>query len=721
VLAHDQLMYYRGEADATPRRTVPLTNCVLVDEGYKIVMRHSLSSSLTRKKPDRPMYRVFSLWAIGTLDSARGPASGALLRVSTADVRSADQWMGAIEAATGQPLRTINKLSNVVDSPLPPPRRTELVGLKDGTGVGGEEDGSSGALGGVTHSPALSSTAPDAAIFPTSAACADPPPIATAVAHAIDTPLSGGGASLLEGTVNLNPDLPPILVAEVGGGGAASPRIVRTNTNSSDGDGGSGGGGGSDYRAGGGGVGVGEETSGQPPTPRRRQRKAFDPNLFPASRPMHHSARPSMLSAGVEPHPDMAGFVNLLFLLFTIVHFRLLLENFRKHGLLIKLDFLSPATAANVIDPIGTPLRLLLSASSLVMPCFAAFLLERLAVVSPSAVRFVNPMHALNIFASLAFPCALVKLDLNYGAIGGGILLLLGAVTIFLKLISWAHFHHDIREADKESRETITDAPEEGAGINASLAKFATNIADTDGESLHYPNNVTLSNLGYFLVAPTLCYQLEFPRTTVIRQAYLLSLSIRLLVLWALVPVLCVQYMLPLLEASKLAVQHGDVVGIVDNVLRLSLPVTYCWLTGFYAFFHVWLNLLAEVTRFGDRAFYKAWWNATDFDGYWRMWNLPVHNWVVRHAYFPIQRRVTRSRTVTGFLCFTLSAALHEIIVAFPLNSFYMPLAFLGMIMQVLQAPWSLPCLMSGSMAVGRFIQVVQASMLSHFYVRLNY
>ena len=84
--------------------------------------------------------------------------------------------------------------------------------------------------------------------------------------------------------------------------------------------------------------------------------------------------------------------------------------------------------------------------------------------------------------------------------------------------------------------------------------------------------------------------------------------------------------------------------------MKLALPVTYTWLTGFYAFFHVWLNFLAELLRFGDRVFYKAWWNATDFEGYWRTWNMPVHGWIVRHAYFPIQRHLTRSKTMTGVL-----------------------------------------------------------------------
>lgn len=38
----------------------------------------------------------------------------------------------------------------------------------------------------------------------------------------------------------------------------------------------------------------------------------------------------------------------------------------------------------------------------------------------------------------------------------------------------------------------------------------------------------------------------------------------------------------------------------------------------------------AQVLRFGDRLFYRDWWNANTIEAYWRLWNLPVHYWMVR-------------------------------------------------------------------------------------------
>ena len=39
---------------------------------------------------------------------------------------------------------------------------------------------------------------------------------------------------------------------------------------------------------------------------------------------------------------------------------------------------------------------------------------------------------------------------------------------------------------------------------------------------LKYPDNLTVANLYYFCLAPTLCYELNFPKTCRIRKLFLL-------------------------------------------------------------------------------------------------------------------------------------------------------------------------------------------------------
>lgn len=87
----------------------------------------------------------------------------------------------------------------------------------------------------------------------------------------------------------------------------------------------------------------------------------------------------------------------------------------------------------------------------------------------------------------------------------------------------------------------------------------------------------------------------------------------------------------------------------------------------FVTFFHHWFNILAEITRFGDRKFYDDWWNASSFSEYWIKWNLPVHQFVKRHIGMPLTRRGFSSLGIQFFV-FTLSAALHEYLISVPLG-----------------------------------------------------
>jgi diacylglycerol O-acyltransferase-1 len=64
------------------------------------------------------------------------------------------------------------------------------------------------------------------------------------------------------------------------------------------------------------------------------------------------------------------------------------------------------------------------------------------------------------------------------------------------------------------------------------------------------------------------------------------------------------------------------------------------WLLGFTYLFHQMLNLTGELLRFGDREFYRDWWNCKNLADFWRMWNMPVHNFLVRHISQPLTKRV---------------------------------------------------------------------------------
>ncbi|XP_071277276.1 diacylglycerol O-acyltransferase 1-like isoform X1 [Agelaius tricolor] len=101
----------------------------------------------------------------------------------------------------------------------------------------------------------------------------------------------------------------------------------------------------------------------------------------------------------------------------------------------------------------------------------------------------------------------------------------------------------------------------------------------------------------------------------------------------------------------------------------------------FYWFFHSCLNAVAELLQFGDREFYRDWWNSESVTYFWQNWNIPVHKWCLRHFYKPMLRRGV-SKWAAQAAVFLASAFFHEYLVSVPLRMFRL-WAFMGMAAQV--------------------------------------
>lgn len=125
---------------------------------------------------------------------------------------------------------------------------------------------------------------------------------------------------------------------------------------------------------------------------------------------------------------------------------------------------------------------------------------------------------------------------------------------------------------------------------------------------------------------------------------------------------------------------RDDWLWYLAKMLKMSVPTILMWVGGFYMFFQLMMNIQAELFKFADRRFYDDWWNCRTLSGYWRLWNLPVHRWCVRHVYNPLLRRGV-NRDVASFAVFFVSAVGHEYVVSVPLGvvSYY---AFLAMMVQ---------------------------------------
>lgn len=335
------------------------------------------------------------------------------------------------------------------------------------------------------------------------------------------------------------------------------------------------------------------------------------------STPVHMKTQASILSSErlfQHPHP---GLLNLATVILLAANFRLVLENVFKYGWRV--------------NPLRWFELFLWGSSQPLMLCWPvlgactcfAFLIEKMAIASVHRhearkkktdqtprpeENWVVSLHVVNVLLCFLVPVWLVLISVN--AVLPSFVVTLVTLVVVLKLISFAHCNADLRKRYFE-----------------------------DPSHSIYPSNITLSNLCYFMAAPTLTYQPSYPRTERIRGNWLLRRCGELVLALALQLAIIDQYIVPAVENSMVPMQNRDFIALVERVLKLSLPVLYAWLTMFYIVFHLWLNILAEALKFGDREFYLDWWNALNLGDYWKTWNTPVHKWMLRTIYYPAIHR----------------------------------------------------------------------------------
>jgi diacylglycerol O-acyltransferase-1 len=173
-----------------------------------------------------------------------------------------------------------------------------------------------------------------------------------------------------------------------------------------------------------------------------------------------------------------------------------------------------------------------------------------------------------------------------------------------------------------------------------------------------------------YVAFPTLCYQTSYPRTTTIRRWWLARNVLELItgctVLWVSVPT----FLVPIVPEAARAMLDWNVLYTVELVLTMAVPSIFCWLTFFYVFFDVYLNMIAELAYFGDRNFYDDWWTSPDIGTFWGKWNKPVHNFLKTQVFVPLRFRAGMNKLAVVAFVFFVSAVAHELVVSVPLCTF---------------------------------------------------
>ncbi|XP_071959644.1 diacylglycerol O-acyltransferase 1-like [Antedon mediterranea] len=394
-----------------------------------------------------------------------------------------------------------------------------------------------------------------------------------------------------------------------------------------------------------------------------------------------HKPQDSLLSSG-SGFSNYRGFLNLCIILLAMSNTRLVLENLIKYGILV-----DPISWISVFlkNPYSWPNLTLICVLNIFV--FFSIGIEQLLAQGTINESVGFALKSTNIFTIVTCPVVVITM---FRPNPVGSFTALGIYTqAFLKLISYHIVNRWCREATRKNKRRKRGASTPSPRMRKELKeKNFTEKEDDDGDIpkvdstlVEYPDNINLKDMYYFLLAPTLCYELNFPRSARIRKRFLIRRIIEIVFLLQLMLGLVQQWIVPTVMNAVKPFNEMDLKRIVERILKLAIPNHFIWLLFFYSFFHSLLNLIGELIRFADREFYRDWWNSENVDYFWKNWNIPVHRWAKRHLYAPLRRK-GYSSIQAAIAVFLLSAIFHEYLVSVPLHLFRL-WAFAGMMAQV--------------------------------------
>jgi len=372
--------------------------------------------------------------------------------------------------------------------------------------------------------------------------------------------------------------------------------------------------------------------------------------------------------------------VNWSALLLFLCCVRMALENLLKYGIRVSVSGWITFLVGDPTQPHLYPVFYLLAVANI--PLLTALGLEILQSRGSMDWPAACILHCINIVILLSLPVILI----NWSSLQFGLVSAVCACSLYcvlcLKLISYIQvnkwcrdlaFHrHQVRkhvQASTDGRLLVREKTFLSVGQLQREGEDQQEMAEEEDKLVHYPDNLTPRDLYYFCSAPTLCYELNFPRTVRIRKSFLLWRLFEVILGTYLIMACTQQWIIPTVVNSLVPFSRTDLPLATERLIRLSLPNHIVWLVGGYLLFHSGLNIVGELLQFADRNFYRDWWNSPNFAKFWQNWNLLVHQWAVRHVYKPLLV-AGWSRLSAICIVFLVSSFLHEYFVSVPLRMF---------------------------------------------------
>ncbi|XP_062935565.1 diacylglycerol O-acyltransferase 1 isoform X2 [Cynocephalus volans] len=263
-----------------------------------------------------------------------------------------------------------------------------------------------------------------------------------------------------------------------------------------------------------------------------------------------HRLQDSLFSSN-SGFSNYRGILNWCVVMLILSNARLFLENLIKYGILV-----DPIQVVSLFlkDPYSWPAPCLVIVANAF--AVAAFQVEKRLAVGAVTEQAGLLLHVVNLAIVLCFPAAVAFLVESITPVGS-MLALMAYTVLFLKLVSYRDVNLWCRERRAKAKA--------GAGRKVSGA-----AAGAAAHTVSYPDNLTYRDLYYFLLAPTLCYELNFPRSPRIRKRFLLRRLLEMLFFTQLQVGLIQQWMVPTIQNSMKPFKDMDYSRIIERLLKLA-------------------------------------------------------------------------------------------------------------------------------------------------------
>ncbi|CAI4058584.1 hypothetical protein SUVZ_03G1080 [Saccharomyces uvarum] len=275
-------------------------------------------------------------------------------------------------------------------------------------------------------------------------------------------------------------------------------------------------------------------------------------------------------------------------------------------------------------------------------------------------------------FIPVSFPVYVYYFDFSWVT---RIFLFLHSVVLLMKTHSFAFYNGYLWDIKNELefssnklskfKESLSPETKDILQKSCDFCLFELNYQTKDND---FPNNISCSNYFMFCMFPVLVYQINYPRTANIRWRYVLEKFCAIMGTIFLMMVTAQIFMHPV---AMRCIEYHDTpsFGGWFPAVKQWLFLLFDMIPGFsvlymLTFYMIWdalLNCVAELTRFADRYFYGDWWNCVSFEEFSRIWNVPVHKFLLRHVYHSSMGALHFSKSQATLFTFLLSAVFHEI------------------------------------------------------------